>query len=68
MSIPTEKDLLPRSPRHSPQDSRRAHQRTHQLVRPGLRSSMMRLMKVGVVLLARRSKSCQKVVKKLKDH
>ena len=46
---------------HSPRGSERAHQRTHQLVRPGLWPSMMRLMEVGVVLLASRSKSRQKV-------
>ena len=46
---------------HSPRGSGRAHQQTHQLVRPGLWSSMMRLMEVGVVLLASRSKSRQKV-------
>ena len=46
---------------HSPRGSGRAHQRTHQLVRPGLWSSMMRLMEVGVVLLASRSKSRPKV-------
>ena len=48
---------------HSPRGSGRAHQRTHQLVRPGLWSSMMRLMEVGVVLLASRSKS-RRIVKK----
>ena len=37
------------------------HQQTHQLARPRLRSSMMRLMEAGVVLLANRSKSRQKV-------
>ena len=46
---------------HSPRGSGRAHQQTHQLVRPGLWSSMMRLMEVGVVLLASRSKSRPKV-------
>ena len=37
------------------------HQQIHQLARPRLRSSMMRLMEAGVVLLASRSKSRQKV-------
>ena len=48
-----------RSPRHSPQCSGRAHQRTHQLVRPRLWLSMMGLM--IVVVMASRSKSRQKV-------
>ena len=43
--------------------SRRAHQRTHQLARPRLRSSMMRLMVVESW-----SKSRQKVVKRSKNH
>ena len=42
------------------------HQRTHQLVRPGLWSGMIRLMEVGVVLLASQSKSRQKVEKSWK--
>ena len=46
---------------YSPRSSRRVHQRTHQLVWPRLGSSMMRLIKVGAVLLAGWSKSCQKV-------
>ena len=48
---------------HSPQGSRQAHQRTHQLARPRLWLSLMELMLV-VVLLASRSKGCQKFVKK----
>ena len=48
---------------HSPRGSGRAHQRIHQLVRPGLWSSMMSLMEVGVVLLVSRSKS-RRIVKK----
>ena len=42
---------------HSPRGSRQVYQRTHQLVRPKLWSSMMRLTEVGVMLL----KSCQKI-------
>ena len=42
---------------HSPRGLGQAHQRTHQLVWPGLWSSIIRLMEVGVVLLI----SCQKV-------
>ena len=49
--------MCPLSP--PPRCSRRAHQRTHQLARPGLRSSMMKLMMVMVSW----SKSCQKVEK-----
>ena len=45
----------------SPRGSGRAHQWTHQLVRPRLWSSMMRLMELGVVLLTNRSKSWPKV-------
>ena len=48
---------------HPPRGSGRAHQRTYQLVQPGLWPSMMRLMEVGVVLLASRSKS-RRIVKK----
>ena len=44
------------APSHSPRCSGRAHQRTHQLARPRVRSSMMRLM-----VVASRSKSRQKV-------
>ena len=49
--------------KHLSRGSEQAHQRTHQLVRPGLWSSMMRLIEVRVVLLASRSKSHQKVEK-----
>ena len=41
---------------------------THQLVRPRLWSNMKRLMEVRVVLLESRSKICQKVVKKSRNH
>ena len=44
---------------HSPRGSGRVHQPTHQLVRPKLGSSMMRLVEVKV-LVASQSKSCQK--------
>ena len=44
------------APSHSLRCSGRAHQRTHQLARPRVRSSMMRLM-----VLASWSKSCPKV-------
>ena len=52
---------------HSPRGSGREHYRTRQLVRPGLWSSMMRLLEAGVVLVASRSKSCQKVEKASKS-
>ena len=42
--------------KHLPRDSEQAHQRTHQLVRPGLWSCMMRLIEIRVMLLASRSK------------
>ena len=48
---------------YSPQSSRQAHHQTHQLIRLGLWSSMMRLMEVRVVLLASWSKS-RRIVKK----
>ena len=44
-------------PRHSSRCSGRAHQRTHQLARPRLRSSMIRLM----VVVVNQSKSHQQV-------
>ena len=47
---------------HSPRCSGRAHQRTHQLARPRVRSSMMRLM-----VVASWSKSRQKVEKSSKS-
>ena len=50
--------------KHSPYGLGQTYQQTHQLPQPRLRSSTMRLM----VLMANRSKSCQKVVKKLKNH
>ena len=46
------------TPIYSPWCLGRAHQRTHQLVRPRVRSSMMRL-----IVVASWSKSCQKVKK-----
>ena len=46
--------------KHSPQGSGRAYQRTHQLEQPRLRSGMIVLM----VVVASRSKSRRKVVKK----
>ena len=48
---------------HSPQGSGRVHQRTHQLERPRLRSGMIGLM----VVVASRSISRRKVVKKPKE-
>ena len=48
---------------HPPRGSGQVHQRTHQLVRPRLWSSIIRLMEVGVLLVASRSKNCQKVPK-----
>ena len=45
----------------------KAHQRTHQLVRPGLRSSIMRLMEVRVVLLASLVKKLSKSRKIVKE-
>ena len=50
---------------YSPRGSGRAYQQTHQLIRSGLWSSMMRLMEVGVVLLASWSKS-RRIVKKVR--
>ena len=50
------------APSHSPRCSGRAHQRTHQLARPRVRSSMMRLM-----VVASWSKSRQKVEKSSKS-
>ena len=47
---------------HSPRGLGQAHQQTHQLIRPGLWPSMMRLMEIGVVLLTSRSKS-RRIVK-----
>ena len=44
--------------RYSPRSSRQAHQQTHQLAWSRVRSSMMRLM-----IVANRSKSCQKIEK-----
>ena len=58
---------------HSPRDSGQAYQRTYQLERPRLWSSIMSLMEVRVVLVANRLKNCQKVeesskiLKSLKD-
>ena len=37
---------------HSPRGLGRAYQQTRQLVRPGLWSNMMRLIEIGVILLA----------------
>ena len=51
---------------HSPRGSGRVHQPTHQLVRPKLGSSMMRLVEVEV-LMASRSKNRQKVEKSSKN-
>ena len=61
---------------HLPRGSGQVHQRTHQLVRPGLWSSMMRLMEVGVALLiicrkvekASKSPKNLKSLKSCKDH
>ena len=50
------------APSHSPRCSGRAHQRTHQLARPRVRSSMMRLM-----VVASWSKSRRKVEKSSKS-
>ena len=51
VSIPTGEGSLPRLPRHSPQCSERAHQRTYQLAQPRLWLTMMGLMVVVVIVV-----------------